>query len=104
MVHGVKADTRERKKRKGKNKKEAARPLLALAGMPLVGHLVRSHWKQLALALIAVLGETFADILEPWPVKIVIDNVLQNKRLPARVEAVVALFPHNGFATLNFSL
>ena len=100
----MKADTRESKKGKGKSKKDAARPLLTLAGMPLVAHLARSHWKPLALALVAVLGETVADILEPWPVKIVIDNVLQNKRLPARVEAVVALFPHNGFATLNFSL
>jgi len=70
------------RKRPGKRKKEqAARPLLALAGMPLVSHLARSHWKALALAFIAVLGETAADVAEPWPVKIVIDNVL----LPAEI-------------------
>jgi ATP-binding cassette subfamily B protein len=97
--------TSESKKRKGKNKKEqASRPLLMLAGMPLVKHLARSHWKALTLALMAVVGETLADVLEPWPVKVVVDNVLQNKRLPPRVEAVVALFPHNGFATLDFAL
>ena len=97
--------TRTKKPRKDKKAKaQAVRPLLALAGMPLVSHLARSHWKALTLALLAVLGETVADILEPWPVKIVIDNVLQNKHLPPRVEAVVALFPRNGFATLNFAL
>jgi len=72
--------------------------------MPLVNHLVRSHWKALALAFVAVLGETVADILEPWPVKVVVDNVLQSKHLPARVEAIVALFPQNAYATLNFAL
>jgi ATP-binding cassette, subfamily B, bacterial len=82
----------------------SSRPLLTLAGIPLVGHLVRSHWKALTLALLAVLGETIADVLEPWPIKIVVDNVLQTKKLPARVEAIVALFPHNAFATLNFAL
>ena len=92
------------RKKKTKKKEQAARPLLTLAGMPLVGHLVRSHWQALTLALLAVLGETIADVLEPWPIKIVVDNVLQTKRLPARVEAIVALFPHNAFATLNFAL
>ena len=54
--------------------------------MPLVGHLVRSHWKALTLALVAVLGETLADVLEPWPIKIVVDNILQAKKLPPRVD------------------
>ncbi|MGH9143142.1 MAG: ABC transporter ATP-binding protein, partial [Vicinamibacterales bacterium] len=90
--------------KKPRPKKETARPLLTLAGMPLVGHLVRSHWKALTLALIAVVGETVADLLEPWPIKIVIDNILQGKKLPPRLDAIVALFPHNAFATLNFAL
>jgi hypothetical protein len=42
----------------------------------------RPHWKALTLALVAVLGETFSDVLEPWPIKIVIDNILQSKKLP----------------------
>ena len=46
-----------------------------------VVQLFRPHWKKLALALAAVIGETLADVLEPWPVKVVIDNVLQSKRL-----------------------
>ena len=75
-----------------KKKPAAARPLLTLAGMPLVSHLVRSHWKALTLALLAVLGETVADVLEPWPVKVVVDNVLLNKKLPHRLDAIVACF------------
>ena len=54
--------------------------------MPLVGHLARSHWKALTLALLAVLGETLADVLEPWPIKIVVDNILQGKKLPPRLD------------------
>ena len=72
--------------------------------MPLVKHLVRSHWVALSLALVAVLGETIADILEPWPIKVVVDNVLQHKRLPPQVEAIVARFPQDVYSTLNFAI
>jgi hypothetical protein len=44
--------------------------------------LLRPHWTALTLAFLAVLGETLTDVLEPWPVKIVVDNLLQHKRLP----------------------
>ena len=82
----------------------SSRPLLTLAGMPLVGHLVRTHWKSLTLALLAVLGEVLADIFEPWPIKIVVDNLLQGRKLPARIEALVALFGNNTSAILYFTL
>jgi ATP-binding cassette subfamily B protein len=95
----------EKKKKKKKHKKAASsRPLLTLAGMPLVSHLARAHWKALTLAFLAVVGETLADVAEPWPIKIVVDNVLQGKKLPARFEPIIALLPHNAFATLNFAL
>ena len=102
MVSDVRNRTKAKKRKQVKE--AAARPLLTLAGMPLVSHLARSHWKPLTLALIAVMGETFADVLEPWPIKIVVDNILQGKTLPPRLEAIVALFPHNPYATLNFAL
>jgi quinol monooxygenase YgiN len=35
--------------------------------------IVRPHWKTLAFALVAVLGETLAGILEPWPIKVVVE-------------------------------
>src|SRR4029077_11764690 len=93
-----------KEKRKKKAREAAARPLLTLAGLPLVGHLARSHWKALTLALVAVMGETFADVLGTWPIKIVVDNILQGKKLPPRLDAIVALFPQNTYATLNFAL
>jgi hypothetical protein len=73
--------------------------------MPLVNHLVRSHWKALALAFLAVLGETLADVLEPWPIKIVVDNLLQGKKLPGPWAAFVFnIFGGNTYAILNFAL
>jgi len=44
--------------------------------------LLRRHWKAMTLAFAAVAVESFADILQPWPLKIVLDNVLQSKPLP----------------------
>jgi subfamily B ATP-binding cassette protein MsbA len=39
--------------------------------------LLRPHSKALAVGLFAVIGEGAADLLQPWPLKIVFDNVLQ---------------------------
>ena len=47
--------------------------------------LLRRHWKGLALALFAVLGITAADVLQPWPLKIVIDYVVSGRRIPPRL-------------------
>ena len=47
-----------------------------------IAALLRPHWNALCIALIAVFGETLSDILQPWPIKIVIDNLLQSKKLP----------------------
>src|SRR6266705_947399 len=81
------------------------RPPSKRSGILLVGQLIRPHWKGLALALLAVLGETLADILEPWPIKIVVDNLLQSKHLPGRLGGIVSgLFGNNKLAILNFAV
>ncbi len=69
-------------------------------------NLIRPHWKALTLALIAVLGETFSDVLEPLPIKIVVDNVLQSKKLSPHWLGVVVtrLFGQDKIATLNFAI
>ena len=41
--------------------------------------LLRPHRRQLWLGLFAITGETIAGLLEPWPLKIVLDNVLRGK-------------------------
>jgi ATP-binding cassette, subfamily B, bacterial len=67
--------------------------------------LIRSHWKSLVVAFVAVLGETFADVLEPWPIKVVVDNILQSKHLPAWLGGTITnLFGTNKLAILNFAV
>ena len=67
--------------------------------------MLRSHWKALAVALLAVFGETVTDVLEPWPVKIVIDSLLQSKKLPGWLSgAVSTLFGQDKLAILNFAV
>ena len=67
--------------------------------------IVRPHWKALTFALVAVLGETLTDILEPWPIKIVVDNILQSKKLPAALGNVVTgLFGQNANAIVAFAV
>src|SRR5262245_23725724 len=39
--------------------------------------LLRPHAKALTLGMLAVAGGGIANLLEPWPLKIVLDNVLQ---------------------------
>jgi ATP-binding cassette subfamily B protein len=43
--------------------------------------LLKPHSKALALGLMAVMGETAADLLQPWPLKVVFDNVLKVQSL-----------------------
>jgi ATP-binding cassette subfamily B protein len=70
-----------------------------------ITRLIRPHWKALTLAFIAVLGETFSDVLEPWPIKIVIDNILQSKALPGWMgRLVTGTFGHDKVAILNFAV
>jgi ATP-binding cassette subfamily B protein len=67
--------------------------------------LLRPHWKALTLALFAVLGETVADILQPWPIKIVVDNVVRSKELPGWMGGIVSgLFAGDKYGTLNFAV
>src|SRR5258707_10971327 len=43
--------------------------------------LLKPHSKLLALGLIAVIGEAVTNLLEPWPLKIVLDNVLKSRQI-----------------------
>jgi len=47
-----------------------------------ISQLLLPHWKALTLAFIAVLGDSVTDLLEPWPLKIVFDNIIGNKKPP----------------------
>jgi subfamily B ATP-binding cassette protein MsbA len=70
-----------------------------------IAELLRPHWMALSLALLAVIGETVTDLLEPWPLKIIVDNVLQSKKLPAWLAAVMNhLVGHNRLEIVNFAV
>jgi subfamily B ATP-binding cassette protein MsbA len=67
--------------------------------------LVRPYWKGLALAFVGVLGESLSDVLEPWPVKVVIDNVLHSKMPSGWLGRFVAeVFGADKIAILNFAV
>jgi ATP-binding cassette subfamily B protein len=70
-----------------------------------ITELLRPHWKALLVALAAVFGEAAMGILEPWPIKIVIDNLLQSKKLPHWLGGIVShLFGNNRLAILEFAV
>jgi subfamily B ATP-binding cassette protein MsbA len=70
-----------------------------------LARVLRPHWPTMAAALAAVLFETLADVFEPWPVAVVVDNVLGGKKLPHNVGALVdRLFGTNTTARLEFAL
>jgi subfamily B ATP-binding cassette protein MsbA len=67
--------------------------------------LLRPHWKALSLALMAVIGETVTDLLDPWPLKIIVDNLLRSKPLPPWLAGIVShIAGQNKFAVLNFAV
>src|SRR5258707_5097839 len=51
-------------------------------GLKLV-KLLRPYAGSLSIALLALVGEGAAGLLEPWPLKIVFDNVSGSKPIPA---------------------
>src|SRR6476659_5447582 len=71
--------------------------------MTRLSYLLKPHWPQLTLAFVAVIGESVTDLLEPWPLKVVFDNVLGSKPLPKWLAAVVhSVAGTNKLAILSF--
>ena len=67
--------------------------------------LIGPHWKALTLATVAVLGVALADILQPWPLKIVVDQIVQSKKLPDWLGGFVSRsFGQDPLAILNFAV
>ncbi len=75
------------------------------SGWPKMLALLRPHWGTLTIALLAVVVETGADLLEPWPLKIIVDNLLQSKPLSPWLAGIVGhMAGHNKLAILNFAV
>jgi subfamily B ATP-binding cassette protein MsbA len=60
---------------------ERARPSKRLS----IRELLKPHWGALSLGLFGVIGEGVANLLEPWPLKIVLDDVLHSRESHAAV-------------------
>jgi ATP-binding cassette subfamily B protein len=57
------------------------------------------------LALVAVIGETVTDLLEPFPLKIIVDQLVHSKPLPAWLTEIIShTVGHSKFAVLNFAV
>jgi subfamily B ATP-binding cassette protein MsbA len=65
---------------------------------------LRPHWKALSLALLAVAGEAGTDLLEPWPLKIVLDYLLQSKHPPGWMREMIGWIGQSKLAVLNFAV
>lgn len=61
--------------------------------------LLRPHRRQLWFGLLAIAGESVAGLLEPWPLKIVLDNVLRGRPTKGWLSKFIAFTagndPHN---------
>jgi ATP-binding cassette, subfamily B, bacterial len=70
-----------------------------------ISQLLRPHWPTLVLAFLAMLGETLTDLLEPWPLKVVLDNVIGAKPLPHWMQGFVTDWLGNDkMAVLHFAI
>jgi ATP-binding cassette, subfamily B, bacterial len=66
--------------------------------------LLRPYWHWLAIAFVAVLAEGAMDLLEPWPLKIIFDNVIGSKKMPATLTRIVdSTIGQNKLAILEFA-
>ena len=62
------------------------------------------HWKALTLALLAVVGGSGADLAQPWPLKIVLDYLLQSKKPPTWMAIPLRWIGPDKLAVLNFAV
>jgi subfamily B ATP-binding cassette protein MsbA len=70
----------------------------------IIDHLLRPHWKALAVAFVAVIIDGMADLFGPWPIKIVLDYVVGSHHLPSWAAGVViATFGEGKWAILRFA-
>lgn len=70
-----------------------------------VVHLLQPHWKALTIAFLAIAGAGLADVMEPWPLKMLLDYVLGSKHAPEWLTTTVQLtFGQGKSAFLNFTI
>ncbi|HEY6333252.1 MAG TPA: ABC transporter ATP-binding protein [Blastocatellia bacterium] len=69
-----------------------------------ITYLLRPYWKRLGIALVAVIIEGAMDLLDPWPLKLVFDQVIGHKKVPAWMDNIIgATIGHGRLAVLDFA-
>ena len=66
--------------------------------------LLRPHWKAMTMAMVGVAGIALTELLEPWPLKIVIDHLLQDRPPPAWMGGALGWFGGGTLAVLNVAV
>ena len=66
--------------------------------------LLRPHWASMSVALGAAGGEAVAALLEPWPLKIVLDYLLQARPLPGWMMPAIGWIGDGKLAVLNVAV
>ncbi len=70
-----------------------------------IAEVLRPHSRALALGLLAAVGEGVANLLEPWPLKIVLDNVVRSHESHGWLfRLVVSVAGEDRIAILKFAL
>jgi subfamily B ATP-binding cassette protein MsbA len=70
-----------------------------------IDYLLRPHWLTLVVAFVAIIFEGAADLLEPWPIKIVLDYVIGSKQPPEWGARLIASnFGTDKLAMLNLAV
>src|SRR5207247_8831375 len=71
-----------------------------------IRELLKPHTASLLLGLLAVAGEGAANLLEPWPLKIVLDDVLRSRASHAwimqRVHAFLGMYTFDVLICMRF--
>src|SRR5262249_27459461 len=66
-----------------------ASPLTGSAKVRLP-QLLRPYWKSLTVGLVAAAASTIIELLHPWPLKVVIDNVIGSRPIPQWLVGVLS--------------
>src|SRR5579871_1681494 len=69
-----------------------------------ITQLLKPHYKILSIGLAAVVGEGIANLLQPWPLKIVLDNVLKSREIHGWLNSLILyLVGEDKLAILKFA-
>jgi ATP-binding cassette subfamily B protein len=67
--------------------------------------LIMPHWRALALGLVASIGEVAANLLQPWPLKVVLDSVFRSKPVHGWLShVIVSMVGTDKLAILKFAV